>query len=76
MKRISLILLILGVLLTGCTQKAVESEEDIGIEEVEEEEISQELGQDIEDIETLNESEFGLGEEFNEFESDLEGFEW
>jgi PBP1b-binding outer membrane lipoprotein LpoB len=76
MKRIILILLILGVLLTGCTQNAVKSDDDIGIEEVEEEEISQELGQDIEDIETLNESEFGLGEEFEDFESDLEDFEW
>jgi outer membrane lipoprotein-sorting protein len=75
MKRILLALLILSVLLTGCAQKLTESE-DIGIEEVQEDQISQELGQEIEDIETLNESDFGLGSDFDEFESDLEDLEW
>ena len=68
-------LLILAVLLAGCAQKVVESE-DISLEEVQEDEISQELGQEIEEIDTLGEDEFGLGTEFEDFESELETFEW
>ena len=68
-------LLILAVLITGCAQKVVESEE-VNLEEVQEEMISQELGQEIVEIDTLGEDEFGLGTEFEDFESDLETFEW
>ena len=76
MKRILLALLILSVLFTGCAQKVVESENEVSLEEVQENEISQELGQDIEDIETLEVDEFGLGDDFSDFESDLEDLEW
>jgi len=75
MKRGLILLILVAVFITGCAQKVVESE-DIGLEEVQEDMISQELGQEIVEIDTLGEDEFGLGTEFEDFESDLETFEW
>ena len=72
MKKI-LAMLVLLVLLTGCTRKIIK--EDSGIEDVHADELSEELGQEIGDIGVLDET-FNFDEEFTEFEEDLEGFEW
>jgi len=72
MKKI-LTMLVLLVLLTGCTKNMIE--EDVNIEDVQAEELSEELGQEIGDIEVLDET-FDFDEDFAEFEGDLEEFEW
>ena len=72
MKRI-LAMLVLLVLLTGCAQKMIG--EEVSIEDVQADELSEELGQEIEDIEVLDET-FDFDEEFAGLGEDLEEFEW
>ena len=72
MKKI-LTMLVLVVLLTGCAKNMVE--EDVTIEDVQTDELSEELGQEIGDIEVLDET-FDFDEEFADFGEDLEEFEW
>ena len=72
MKRI-LAMVVLLVLLTGCAKQMVEDE--VTIEDVQSEELSQELGQEIDDIEVLDET-FNFDVEFDDFEEDLDELEW
>ena len=72
MKKI-LVMLVLLVLLTGCAKQMIEDE--VSIEDVQADELSEELGQEIEDIGVLDET-FDFDEDFTGFEEDLEEFEW